>query len=272
MRFFLPFLIILLVFGACQTDSKKPVHKDKPAPLDTTSTAEPTVPLPSGLSFSFYSFKDENCDLKSLEGVDEDWCNTREVSVLNISLKDARISRKINAQICKEITGKLGNLQSIKNFVTEIKTLTNEDSLDEYLHDEYTCTFIDSSNTYISVGVYSYFYSMGAAHGLPEYKVMNFDLKSGDRIMLSDVFKYGYRARLKAIAKRRFIEQNGNEGWWFIYGDQPFDLPEVFSINQKGITFTYQPYEIGPYAAGTPVVFISKKEIKFLLKENPYLF
>ena len=42
-------------------------------------------------------------------------------------------------------------------------------------------------------------------------------------------------------------------------------------MSSKGITFIYQPYEIGPYAAGAPEVFLSLKDIQRLLKENPYI-
>jgi len=137
--------------------------------------------------------------------------------------------------------------------------------------DEYSCALIDSSNTYMSMGVSLYFYAMGAAHGQPAFQVLNVDLITGNKISLADLFVNNYRPSLKALAKRKFLEQNGNGDWWFVTGEQVFDLPETFAISRKGITFTYQPYEVGPYAAGAPEVFLSKKELAKWLKENPYL-
>ena len=203
--------------------------------------------------------------------LDEGWCNRREVSGLSVSLNNSSVAQKINALICKEITGKVGNMQTIKRFVSDIKTLSNTDGEMEYIQDEYSCALIDSSNTYMSMGVSLYFYAMGAAHGQPAFQVLNVDLITGNKISLADLFVNNYRPSLKALAKRKFLEQNGNGDWWFVTGEQVFDLPETFAISRKGITFTYQPYEVGPYAAGAPEVFLSKKELAKWLKENPYL-
>jgi hypothetical protein len=234
--------------------------------------AQATV-LPSGLRLKPFKFSDENCELASTEDfeLDEGWCNRREVSGLSVSLNNSSVAQKINALICKEITGKVGNMQTIKRFVSDIKTLSNTDGEMEYIQDEYSCALIDSSNTYMSMGVSLYFYAMGAAHGQPAFQVLNVDLITGNKISLADLFVNNYRPSLKALAKRKFLEQNGNGDWWFVTGEQVFDLPETFAISRKGITFTYQPYEVGPYAAGAPEVFLSKKELAKWLKENPYL-
>jgi len=68
-----------------------------------------------------------------------------------------------------------------------------------------------------------------------------------------------------------FINQNGRDGWWFTTDEQPFELPKVFSLSPRGITFYFQEYEVGPYAAGRPTVKISKENLKGLIRENPYM-
>jgi hypothetical protein len=116
------------------------------------------------------------------------------------------------------------------------------------------------------------YYAFGAAHGQHGSSVLNIDLKTGNQIKLKDVLIDNYKSALKSLAKRKFLAQNGNEGWWFLEDDdQPFELPEVFSITRKGITFSYQHYEIGPYAVGAPEVFLSINDLGSLLKDNPYL-
>jgi hypothetical protein len=266
--------IFFLALTACTNDNSTTTEPKKPAELkaDTTEVAQPTV-VPSGLRLKPFKFSDENCELASTEDfeLDEGWCNRREVSGLSVSLNNSSVAQKINALICKEITGKVGNMQTIKRFVSDIKTLSNTDGEMEYIQDEYSCALIDSSNTYMSMGVSLYFYAMGAAHGQPAFQVLNVDLITGNKISLADLFVNNYRPSLKALAKRKFLEQNGNGDWWFVTGEQVFDLPETFAISRKGITFTYQPYEVGPYAAGAPEVFLSKKELAKWLKENPYL-
>ena len=274
MRTITVYTLFFLALTACTNDNTTATEPKKPAELeaDTTEVAQPTV-VPSGLRLKPFKFSDENCDLASTEDfeLDEGWCNRREVSGLSVSLNNSSVAQKINALICKEITGKVGNMQTIKRFVSDIKTLSNTDGEMEYIQDEYSCALIDSSNTYMSMGVSLYFYAMGAAHGQPAFQVLNVDLITGNKISLADLFVNNYRPSLKALAKRKFLEQNGNGDWWFVTGEQVFDLPETFAISRKGITFTYQPYEVGPYAAGAPEVFLSKKELAKWLKENPYL-
>ncbi|MFM1809138.1 MAG: hypothetical protein RLZZ382_363 [Bacteroidota bacterium] len=274
MRTITLFTLFFLALTACTNDNTTATEPKKTAELkaDTTEVAQPTV-LPSGLRLKPFKFSDENCELASTEDfeLDEGWCNRREVSGLSVSLNNSSVAQKINALICKEITGKVGNMQTIKRFVSDIKTLSNTDGEMEYIQDEYSCALIDSSNTYMSMGVSLYFYAMGAAHGQPAFQVLNVDLITGNKISLADLFVNNYRPSLKALAKRKFLEQNGNGDWWFVTGEQVFDLPETFAISKKGITFTYQPYEVGPYAAGAPEVFLSKKELAKWLKENPYL-
>jgi len=274
MRTITVYTLFFLALTACTNDNTTATEPKKSAEpkADTTLVAQPTV-VPSGLRLKPFKFSDENCDLASTEDfeLDEGWCNRREVSGLSVSLNNSSVAQKINALICKEITGKVGNMQTIKRFVSDIKTLSNTDGEMEYIQDEYSCALIDSSNTYMSMGVSLYFYAMGAAHGQPAFQVLNVDLITGNKITLADLFVNNYRPSLKALAKRKFLEQNGNGDWWFVTGEQVFDLPETFAISRKGITFTYQPYEVGPYAAGAPEVFLSKKELAKWLKENPYL-
>jgi hypothetical protein len=274
MRTITLFTIFFLALTACTNDNSTTTEQKKPAELnaDTTEVAQATV-LPSGLRLKPFKFSDENCELASTEDfeLDEGWCNRREVSGLSVSLNNSSVAQKINALICKEITGKVGNMQTIKRFVSDIKTLSNTDGEMEYIQDEYSCALIDSSNTYMSMGVSLYFYAMGAAHGQPAFQVLNVDLITGNKISLADLFINNYRPSLKALAKRKFLEQNGNGDWWFVTGEKVFDLTETFAISRKGITFTYQTYEVGPYAAGAPEVFLSKKELAKWLKENPYL-
>jgi hypothetical protein len=274
MRKFLLLPVLILFIASCTTDKTKESAKEVPnsSLKDTTVVDAPSI-VPSGLKLIPFKLSDKNCDLVVPEDMelDEGWCNTRELAGLRVSLTDAAVAQKINGLICKEITGKVGNVTTLKKFVAEIKSLSNEEGDMEFMQDEFTCSLIDSSNTYMSMGISSYFYAMGAAHGQPGFQVLNVDLTTGAKITLADLFINNYRSSLKAFAKRKFLEQNGNGDWWFVTGEQVFDLPETFAISKKGITFTYQPYEVGPYAAGAPEVFLSKKDLAKWLKENPYL-
>ena len=266
-------ILSLLVLYACNTPKPEKTAPVQPKTADTTAVIEAPKELPSGLSFIRYKFTDKRCDFPELaETEDNTWCNERTVEGLRIALTDMAIAQKINVLLCKEITGSNGNIQSIKQFVTDIKMASNEEGEPEYLQDTYTVSLGDSSSTFLSLNIGFDMYALGAAHGQYGVSVLNVDLKTGNRIGLSDLLVPNYRSALKAIAKKRFLEQNSEEGgWWFLIGEQPFELSETFRMSSKGITFIYQPYEIGPYAAGAPEVFLSLKDIQRLLKENPYI-
>jgi len=274
---FSSFFLVLLT--ACKNENPRdsnPVqsvdsNNNQTLPESVVNT-KPEV-LPTGLCLKDFKFSEESCDLTIPEGVDvmEDWCNKREVNGLRVSLKNNKIASKINAQICKAITGKGGDQQTIKKFVQSIKTQNYEEGDIEFFQDEYNCKLMDSSLNYLSIQLSTYSYSMGAAHGISGVQMLNFDLHTGEKIKLSDVFVDNYRKDLIGFAKKRFMEQNGSQGWWFESGEQAFDLPSEFIITRKGIDFCYQAYEIGPYAAGLPRLKMKKEELAKWLKKNPYI-
>ena len=280
MRNLLFFIGVISFLSACNlSDKPKENQVEAPKMADTSTQIETQATMPTGLSFKKFTLKSENCDLPFRDDmeIDEDWCNTREIDGLKVSMKDAEVAQKINVLIEKVITGPMwsapgtGKEKSLKEFMDDIKNTSNEDGDIDYMQDSYTCRLADSSNTFLSMYIFSEYYGFGAAHGQHGISVINIDLKTGNQLKLKDVLVDNYKSALKALGKRKFLEQNGNDEGWFLEDGQPFELPEVFSITRKGITFTYQVYEIGPYAAGAPEVFLSIKDLGSLLKVNPYL-
>jgi hypothetical protein len=282
MRNLLFFIGVISFLSACNLiDKPKENQVEAPKMADTSAQIETQATMPTGLSFTKFTLKSENCDLPISDGmeIDEDWCNTREIDGLKVSMKDAEVAQKINVLIEKVITAGpmwsapgTGKEKSLKQFMADIKNTSNEDGDIDYMQDSYTCRLADSSNTFLSMYIFSEYYGFGAAHGQHGISVINIDLKTGNQLKLKDVLVDNYKSALKALGKRKFLAQNGNEGFWFLHeDDRPFELPEVFSITRKGITFTYQVYEIGPYAAGAPEIFLSIKDLGSLLKVNPYL-
>jgi hypothetical protein len=266
MRNLLFFIGVISFLSACDSsDSQKENQVKAPSLVDTSTQIISQLPMPTGLSFKKFTLKAENCSGGPLDDemeIDEDWCNTREINGLKVSMTDTEVAQKINFLIEKEITGAGGRKKiSLKKFIDEIKNSSNESGEMEYMQDSYTCRLADSSNTYLSIYIFSEHYGFGAAHGYHGSSVLNIDLKTGNQIKLKDVLVDNYKSALKSLAKRKFLAQNGNEGWWFLEDDKPFELPDVFSITRKGITFTYQLYEIGSYVVGAPEIFLSIKDL-----------
>ena len=128
MRNLLLFIGVISFLSACNS-SKDPKENRVEAPerADTTTQITAQLTMPTGLTFKKFKLKAENCDMPSAEAddmeVDQDWCNTREINGLKVSMKDAAVAQKINALIEKEITG---SNRTLKQFVAEIKNTSNE--------------------------------------------------------------------------------------------------------------------------------------------------
>ena len=274
MNLLLPSLFLLLFLGAlgCSNPSE-PENVRQNATADSPQDEVPqNANIPTGLRWKKQSFKAENCDVPYTDEMEymEDWCAQRSVDLLTIELNDKSVAQKINLLITKTITGKASGINAVKSYVNQVKE-ANAADLEENLSQEVvTCSVKDSSKNFLCLSIASYHYSLGAAHGSFRMNVINFDLTTGNKITLDELIEPSRFRALKALAKKKFIQQNGEEGWWFTTEDQPFELAEVFALERKGIRFIYQQYEIGPYAAGLPEVFLSKEEVKSLLKDNPY--
>ena len=108
------------------------------------------------------------------------------------------------------------------------------------------------------------------AHLMYYYQSYNFSSLTGKLISLNDLFIPGTRAELNRIAEREFVAANGAEDWFFDPGK--FEVNENFRLTPGGIRFDFDPYEIGPFSAGAPSVFIKYSTIFHLLKKDSPIF
>lgn len=109
---------------------------------------------------------------------------------------------------------------------------------------------------------YFYIYS-GGAHGMDSLSGMTFFLDSGDVVTEDALFTEGYEERLTEALRAHLMDD--------------IEYPEIlfeteitpsgnFVITEKGITYIYQRYEIGPYAMGIIEVTVPWDEIQDILK------
>lgn len=114
----------------------------------------------------------------------------------------------------------------------------------------------------IRVEYYSY---VGGAHGNPFTLCYNFDLTSGKKLALSDLFSPSQLETLKVEALRRIkltyegSLQDDLTDLGFLISDDEFELGEDFFYSPAGVGIIYSPYEIGPYAMGFVEVFVPFK-------------
>ena len=260
--------IALLLMGCNDSDIKKGTS---PQVKKETDELPKELPYNALLTIETHKFNAENCDVPMMDEMEysEDWCNRRTVKLLHVNTKNPEIADRINALIARKITGNKGGTGAIQKYVNEVKR--NAGEMEDMAQEDVACSVIDSSNLVLSFGIDRYYFAYGAAHGSSTFEAINFDLRSGNQILLTDLFYDEDIYALTKLAKSKFINQNGRDGWWFTTDEQPFELPKVFSLSPRGITFYFQEYEVGPYAAGRPTVKISKESLKGLIRENPYM-
>lgn len=113
----------------------------------------------------------------------------------------------------------------------------------------------------ISIALNSYINS-GGAHGNMNVTFLNFDAL-GNILKLSDVFTD--LNTLTKIVQPYFEKETGGSSIDYFWGE-PFHLPENIGLNDEGVIFFYNVYEIASYADGITEFTIPFSDIESLLK------
>jgi hypothetical protein len=123
----------------------------------------------------------------------------------------------------------------------------------------------------IDFTVSSYF--QGAAHPNSYSDTLNYDLKNGKQLKLSDLFKPGAKY-LQAIAsyciadlKKQATEKGLMEEEIQKGAAAKSENYESWTITKRGLGVNFDPYQVGPYAAGPQSVLIPYSALKDLI--NP---
>lgn len=182
------------------------------------------------------------------------------LQMLKLNTGNRLIDEKINKSL-------IAKLKTISRFGETINSfLASVDSVQEgdYSSIETSYSPFYVSKDIICVQVYN-FENFGGAHPNHAAYYYNYNLKTGDEIKIEDLFAADFKGKLNSIAEKLFYKENGKTGWEF--ENNKFALNNNFAISAKGLLFTYNPYEIAAYAAGSPTVFIPFDKIKKILKQ-----
>lgn len=120
------------------------------------------------------------------------------------------------------------------------------------------------TDSFISIEFNEYTYS-GGAHGNYMTIPINYDTKNSKIITLQDVLQ-GDKAKLKSIADFTYQQLAQKEG---LFMDQVVEKTtpnwgnfSSFLLTEEGIVIQFQPYEVGPFAAGLIEVEIPYSQIQ----------
>lgn len=113
----------------------------------------------------------------------------------------------------------------------------------------------------------------GGAHGMEQTFHANWNLRTGARLTLDDLFTPEGRAVLGATIRAKILADKGAKDWPALMIDHCYN-PEAeimpvdnFLLSATDITFTYNPYDIACYAAGDTIVTLSLANLAGFKKE-----
>ena len=194
------------------------------------------------------------------------------------------VEEKINTRIKNELLKPISNEKSNKSFDAMMTTF-----LDEYKNFkkdfpnsaqhwklERIATELYKDNNIFCIELFEYSY-LGGAHPNSFRNFVNFNLANGDELKLSDILIKGYTEQLNVIGEEIFRQTNEIEptkdlteaGFWF--DNNKFSLNNNFTIDDYGLTFYFNNYEITAYAFGPTELFIPYNRISDLIKPDGYL-
>lgn len=98
----------------------------------------------------------------------------------------------------------------------------------------------------------SYWYALGAAHGMPAVATLHFDLATGKEIVLDDLFRKdaadaAYRLLAEKVNEKITLEME--EVGYFVESVE-VTPSQAFRLTSEGVTLIWAPYDIASYAAG----------------------
>jgi len=146
-----------------------------------------------------------------------------------------------------------------------------EDSMGSDLTISYTVALAQDDLVSIDFEVSTY--SQGAAHPNSYSETLNFDLKNGKSLKLADLFKPGAKyievlaiyciLDLKKQAKEKGLTSEEIEKGAAAKADNY----QGWTLTKKGLGIEFDPYQVGPYAAGPQSVLVPYSNLKDII--NP---
>ena len=141
-------------------------------------------------------------------------------------------------------------------------------SLDEFVQD-FTVALLTPDLA--SIRVLAYTYPSGAAHGGTALETWNFDLATGQRLALADLFSPGvdYLDAIATEGRRSLLDRYATDRssrQWVKDGTQPSEANySGWALTPDGLEITFGQYQVAPYAEGMPVVVIGWSRLAGLL-------
>ncbi len=277
-------LIILLFLFACQQDkppaSETPVAEETPPQRETlpraTAPAARVMVTTDTVSYKIAEVTEslDDCDPKDPN------CSHVIIQYPQIVGAATESQNALQGQIDKFLLGGTPQTEMVQSQDVMISSFLQE--AEEYNRDmpeTYQMAWVTERkitverNTSDAFGLHmSEYVSSGGAHPNMVVKYLNLDPKSGKERTLGDVLKSGYEPVLLKAAEGIFRKEKGLspgnsfESRGFSFENNTFHLARNYLIQEKGIKFYYNAYEIAPYAMGPTELFVPYKAIASVVR------
>jgi len=153
----------------------------------------------------------------------------------------------------------------------ELPAETQESSLDIGYEIRY------ATDDLISVEFTEREYSRGAAHPNSATSVLNYDVKNGKKLVLADLFnaKSNYLNVISSYCIKDLRDRSKKDSNLMLTDDMiqtgagaRVDNYKAWAITKKGLWITFDPYQVGPYAAGPQYVLVPYSTLKDIIKPD----
>lgn len=196
------------------------------------------------------------------------------------------IAEAINQKLCEEITGE--STQQLDSSFTayaqklsktveqELREAYDPDSEDLNMTLQYHILIGGEFSTHplkghVAYSVFTDIYT-GGPHGNREIKYMNFDKSTGKYLNKEDVFDTAKEQLLIDLILKKIMSDRGCENIEQLHKISSINVVgelyvgNNFLLEDSGVTFVYNTYEIASYADGTIFVYLPYEDLKEILK------
>jgi hypothetical protein len=171
--------------------------------------------------------------------------------------------------------------EPIAGFKKDMLAQTAEDlkylsaGMNNYLETNYAVEYADED--LISVSFINSFFT-GGAHPNHYYSTLTYDLKNGKEIKIAELFKPSVKY-LDKIAEysindlRSRTDESGESlglatDMWAEGAAPTAENYDAWNLTKKGLMITFDPYQVGPYAAGPQTVIVPYAKLKDLMQSE----
>ena len=153
--------------------------------------------------------------------------------------------------------------ENLEFWRTDREKITGDEMKEFYCWENNTYGYFSGRwRNYLTYITEYYTYS-GGAHGVQGLSPIVFDAKTGDAVSESEIFSEGYEETLTEGLRKHLLDvfPEGSDEYEGLFV-KDITPNGCFELGKKGITYYYQPYEIGAYYLGVISVTVPWKELR----------